>query len=286
MLSPAIRKSVHVTQMSIHGIHQILGKIFTRLPEPNQANCNNLPLERVDNVIGTAVNNAVCLRDPTSNTSVCGIQSRRYQNGSVWAMGSLCVCPKSYKRRERRQWGPFIIENEMSFADYHSPGCSLSTQQPLKEQTKRTLKVPLPFIQSLWRNTIQVSLSFILGIGGMSFGQSLNWVATVDSKQSPSFKIIRVAMNVRDLPTNNDRQILLFSCYRRLKWCFANRRASITDVDEYGGSIVNYAALRYCVCYLYATKGPTADLISTSFSRRAKHVFWMKLYKSFVCLPL
>ncbi|WJG34384.1 uncharacterized protein FOBCDRAFT_194209 [Fusarium oxysporum Fo47] len=237
MLSPAIRKSGYVTQISIQGIEQTLGDILTRLPEPNRSNCNNLLLDRDEDAAETAIDSVVCPRDPTP---VSAIKSTRYQNGNLWTMNSFCICRKNYKRRERRQWGPFIVENEMSFTDYHSPGCPFSTQQPLKQQTKRTLKFPIPFIDKRWRNTGQFSLFLTAGTGGMGFGQSLAWVETVDTGQSPSFKIVEIAICHQPLTTNEDSEALLLSCYRRLKWCFANRRASITDVDRSGRSIVDH----------------------------------------------
>lgn len=214
------------------------------------------------------------------------IKSTRYQNGNLWTMNSFCICRKNYKRRERRQWGPFIVENEMSFTDYHSPGCPLSTQQPLKQQTKRILKFPIPFIDKRWRNTSQFSLFLTAGTGGMGFGQSLAWVETVDRDQSPSFKIVEVAMDQIYLSWIGDHEALLLSCYRRLKWCFANRRASITDVDRSGRSIVDYATSRFCVCCLYASNRTYTDLIYTRFSSLANTVFIMKLYRLFVCWPL
>ncbi|KAI3574414.1 hypothetical protein IWW34DRAFT_705882 [Fusarium oxysporum f. sp. albedinis] len=230
-------KSGYVTQISIQGIEQTLGDILTRLPEPNRSNCNNLLLDRDEDAAETAFDSVVCPRDPTP---VSAIKSTRYQNGNLWTTNSFCICRKNYKRRERRQWGPFIVENEMSFTDYHSPGCPFSTQQPLKQQTKRTLKFPIPFIDKRWRNTSQFSLFLTAGTGGMRFGQSLAWVETVDTDQSPSFKIVAIAMCHQPLTTNEDSEALLLSCYRRLKWCFANRRASITDVDRSGRSIVDH----------------------------------------------
>lgn len=197
--------------MSIQGIHQILGNILTRLPEPSLAICNNLPTDTVENIIETAVDDAVGLRDPTSNTLVSGIQSRRYQNGNFWTINSLCVCRRSYRRRERRQWGPFILENEISFTDYHLPGYPLSTQQPLEQRTKRTVKFPIPFTQSRWRNASHFSLFFTAGTGRMSLGQNLTWVATVDRDQSPSFKIVEVATRGLDSLKVIDRETFLLS---------------------------------------------------------------------------
>ncbi|PCD46477.1 hypothetical protein AU210_001883 [Fusarium oxysporum f. sp. radicis-cucumerinum] len=237
-------KSGYVTQISIQGIEQTLGDILTRLPEPNRSNCNNLLLDRDEDAAETAFDSVVCPRDPTP---VSAIKSTRYQNGNLWTMNSFCICRKNYKRCERRQWGPFIVENEMSFTDYHSPGCPFSTQQPLKQQTKRTLKFPIPFIDKRWRNTSQFSLFLTAGTGGMGFGQSLAWVETIDTDQSPSFKIVAIAMDHIYLIWNGDSEALLLSCYRRLKWCFANRRASITDVDRSGRSIVDYATSRFCI---------------------------------------
>lgn len=286
MLSPVIRRNVYVTQMSIQGIHQILGNILTRLPEPNRGNCNNLPVNAIENIVETTVASAICLRDSTSNATMSGIQSTRYQNGSFWTTSSFCVCRKTCKRRERRQWGPFIVENEMSFTDYHSPGCPLSTQQPLKQQTKRTLKFPIPFVESRWRNASHFSLFITAGTGGMDFGQSLAWVETVDRSQSPSFKIVEVAMDLQRLPTDNDRETLLLSCYRRLKWCFADKRASITDVDKSGRSIVDHVTCLISVCCLYVPNRTNIDLTAIRFSHRAKTALWMKLYGFFVCCPL
>ncbi|KAI6756953.1 hypothetical protein HG530_011551 [Fusarium avenaceum] len=82
----------------------------------------------------------------------------------------------------------------MTFIDYHSPGCLLSTQQPLKQQTKRTLKFPIPFVNDDWRTASQFSLFVIAGTGGMGFGQSLTWFGKVDKDQSPSFQIVKKAM--------------------------------------------------------------------------------------------
>ncbi|CZR32753.1 uncharacterized protein FPRO_01958 [Fusarium proliferatum ET1] len=240
-------RSIHVTQMSIQDIHQMLGNILARPSETYRANCNNSPVHMVENIVETAVDSAVCLRDPTPNTLESGIQSTRYQNGSFWTMNSFCFCRKSYKRCEQRQWGPFIVEKEISFTDYHSPGCSFSTQEPIKEQTKRTLKFPIPFSQRHWRNISQFSLFFTAGTGGMSLGQHLTWVTTVDSLQSPSFRIVELAMNVGRLSTDSDREVFLWSCSRRLKSCFADKSASITDVDKFGRSIVDYVTYRHCL---------------------------------------
>ncbi|KAF5633805.1 uncharacterized protein FTJAE_6956 [Fusarium tjaetaba] len=218
------------TQISIQGIEQTVLNILNRLPEP----------ARDGNVAETAPEPAICLRDSTSNTPVSGLGATRYQNGTMWAINSVCICRKKYKRRERRQWGPFILENEISFADYHSPGCPLSTHKPLKQQTKGTLTFPIPFTRGRWRNASQFSLFFKAGTGGMGFGQNLAWVETVDRDQSPSFKISELAFIHRDSLNDEDYEVFLLSCYRRIKWCFANRRASITDVDQFGRSIVDY----------------------------------------------
>jgi hypothetical protein len=265
MLSPVIRKNIYATQMSIQGIYQILGNILTRLPEPGWASFNNLPLERVENVVLTAVDSVVCSPGPTSTTPTSGIQSTRYKNGNVWMMNSFCVCRKSYKRRERRQWGPFILENEISFADYHSPGCPLSTHEPLKQQTKGTLRIPIPFTRNRWRKASQFSLFFTAGTGGMGFGQNLAWVQTVDRYQSPSFKITQLAFIRRHRLNKEDCEVFLLSCYRRLKWCFANRRASITDVDQFGQTIADYGLTDMIVCCLYISNRTSINFFSTSF---------------------
>jgi hypothetical protein len=127
----------------------------------------------------------------------------------------------------------------MTFIDYHSPGCPLSTQQPLKQKTKRTLKFPIPFVNNGWRTAGEFSLFFTAGTGGMGIGQSLAWRETVNRHQSPTFKIVRIAMDCDYLPEREDREEFFLSCYRRLRWCFAKRRASITDVDQCGQSIVD-----------------------------------------------
>ncbi|KAF5686269.1 hypothetical protein FCIRC_2987 [Fusarium circinatum] len=222
--------STRIIQMSVQSMERAMSSHLTRLLNPH----------RDGNVTETSSESAISLRDPTSKTPVSGIRETRYQNGAILTMDSFCVCRKNFKWRERRQWGPFIIENEMSFTDYHSPGCPLSTQEPLEQQTKRTLKFPIPFVQGRWRTAIQFSHFFTSGIGGMGFGQSLACAKMVDGDQSPSFKIVQVAMHPSDRLTNEDRETLFLSCYRRLKWCFATRRASITDVDQYGRSIVDH----------------------------------------------
>ncbi|KAF5584122.1 hypothetical protein FPCIR_8750 [Fusarium pseudocircinatum] len=238
-------KSAHIIQMSVQSMERALLNRPSRPLEPGGANGNNLAPVMDETIAETSSDSTICLRDPTSKTPVSAIKATRYQNGSIWTMDSFCVCRKNFKRRERRQWGPFIIENEMSFTDYHSPGCPLSTQEPLEQQTKRTLKSPIPFVQGRWRTASQFSLFFTAGTGGMGFGQSLAWVETVDRNQSPLFEIVRVVMSPLHRLANKETEVFLSSCYRRLKWCFANRKASITDVDESGESLVDDISKTY-----------------------------------------
>lgn len=255
MLNAAIRYSDYASR-------RILDKILARLTEFDRSNCKDLPVHTGRNTVGTISDGDVSLRALTSSTPTSSIKSTRYQNGNVWTMDSICLCRKTYSRRSRQQWGPFIIENEMTFTDYHSPGCLLSTQQPLKQQTKRTLKFPIPFINNRWRAASQFSLSVTAGTGGMGFGQSLAWFETVDRNQSPSFKIVEVAMDRIELYAGQDMETLLLSCYRRLRWCFDNRRASITDVDQYGRSIVDHITSSWAVCFYTLSMEPALTLSS------------------------
>ncbi|KAH6950862.1 hypothetical protein DER45DRAFT_579025 [Fusarium avenaceum] len=235
-----LRFALDVLQVeSEYAIRKALNSLLARLPEPNGSNCKSLPVDRGRDIVETISNDDVSLRDSTSSTPTSSIESRAYQNGNAWTMNLFCLCRKACSRRSRQQWGPFIIENEMTFIDYHSPGCPLSTQQPLKQQTKRTLKFPIPFANDRWRTASQFSLFFTVGTGGMGFGQSLTWFETVDNDQSPSFQIVKKAMTYCLRFEGEESELLLISCYRRLRWCFANRRASITDVDQYGQSIVD-----------------------------------------------
>lgn len=241
MLNSAIRESGYATR-------QILGNILARLPEADGSNCKSLPVDRGTEIVETFFDGDVSLQDSTSNTPASSIKSTRYQNGNVWTMNSFCLCKKTHSRRSRQQWGPFIIENEMTFLDFHSPGCPLSTQQPLKQQTKLTLKFPIPFVNDRWRAASQFSLFFTAGTGGTGLGQSLTWCETVDRNQSPSFQIVEIVKSCGMLLKGEEIEMLLSSSYRRLRWCFANRRASITDVDQHGQSIVDIITSYELVC--------------------------------------
>ncbi|SCO30795.1 uncharacterized protein FFMR_01996 [Fusarium fujikuroi] len=72
-------------------------------------------------------------------------------------------------------------------------------------------------------------------------------------------------MGVRRLSTDSDREVFLWSCSRRLKSCFANRRASITDMDEYGYSIVDH------VTFTHGVLGSGEEF----FVDEALQIFWM-----------
>ncbi|KAF5707938.1 hypothetical protein FMUND_10803 [Fusarium mundagurra] len=153
-------KSTYITQMSVQSMERALFRRLPRVPDPDSANYDNMLPGRDEDIAEAAPESAIRLPNPTSTMPVSGIRSTRYQNGTMWTMTSFCVCRKNFKRRERRQWGPFILENEMSFTDYHSPGCPLSTQEPLEQQSKQTLKFPIPFTGRRWRAASQFSLFF------------------------------------------------------------------------------------------------------------------------------
>lgn len=242
MLNAAIRDSDYASR-------QTLDKILARLTELDRSNCKGLPVNTGRDIVETISDGDVSLRGSTSKMLASSVESRRYQSGNVWTMNSFCLCRKNCIRRSLRQWGPFIIENEMSFIDYHAPGCPLSTQQPLKQQTKRTLKFPIPFVNNRWKAASQFSLFFTAGTGGIGFSQSLTWSETIDRNQSPPFKIIELAMDFSHFNRGEAREILLLSCYRRLKWCFTNRKASITDVTRCGQSIVDDIISDFDVCF-------------------------------------
>lgn len=155
-----------------------------------------------------------------------------------------CYCTRRRKLlRNKSSWGPLFLETESVQTVYHTPECPLSRTKPPELQSKRAFGVTIPAVQRIVQNAVYVSLSLSFGAGGSTFGQSIDWTATVDRSRSPAFKIATVAQDVfHDYGalriSLQEAQRLLESCWRRLLWCYDQKMASPSDVNGCGQTVL------------------------------------------------
>ncbi|EXL97722.1 hypothetical protein NOF04DRAFT_6913 [Fusarium oxysporum II5] len=184
------------------------------------------------------------LQDPASDTFTPSIQTTSYQGGGSMTFDAFCSCKTQRIRYSQRQWGPFLLEAEVRSRDHHAPECPMSKLPASTCRTKRVLSLLTPSSQRLWGRAGRVSLSFTTGAGILGIGQTVAWIATVDERVSPVFRLADTIASYQGLP-RKDMHMLLASGFRRLVWCYANSHASVTDVNEDGETILESALHRY-----------------------------------------
>ncbi|KAH7216090.1 hypothetical protein DER44DRAFT_170006 [Fusarium oxysporum] len=184
------------------------------------------------------------LQDPASDTFTPSIQTTSYQGGGSMTFDAFCSCKTQRIRYSQRQWGPFLLEAEVRSRDHHAPECPMSKLPASTCRTKRVLSLLTPSSQRLWGRAGRVSLSFTTGAGILGIGQTVAWIATVDERLSPVFRLVDTIASYESSP-RKDMHTLLASCFRRLIWCYANSNASVTDVNEDGETILESALNKY-----------------------------------------
>lgn len=190
------------------------------------------------------------LQNPAADTFIPSIQTTSYQGGGSMAFDALCSCKTQRIRHSQRHWGPLLLKAEVRSRDHHAPECPMSKLPASTRRTKRVLSLLIPTSQRLWGRTSRVSLSFTTGVGILGIGQTVAWIATVDERLSPVFRLVDTVACYDSLP-RKDMHFLLASCFRRLIWCYANSHASVTDVNEDGDTILGWTLLKYLVGCFY-----------------------------------
>ncbi|KAF5693597.1 hypothetical protein FDENT_1829 [Fusarium denticulatum] len=184
------------------------------------------------------------LQNPESEIFIPSIQTTNYQGGGSMTFDSFCSCKTQRARYSQRHWGPFLLEAEVRSRDHHAPECPMSKLPESTRRTKRVFSLLIPTSQRLWGRASRVSLSFTTGAGILELGQTVAWIATVDERVSPVFRLVDTIKRYLSLP-HKEMKTLLASCFRRLVWCYTNSHASITDVTKDGDTILGWALLNY-----------------------------------------
>lgn len=166
-----------------------------------------------------------------------------------------CPCMRRrYTQRHSRSFGPLVFDTETCEIRHHAHGCPFSQLTPPEKQAKRWLSVSVPGVQGLLKKAVRLSFGLSTGAGGSTFSQSLSWVANVDPSTSPAFRISEIAIQAiegrytRDLSVTEIHTVLE-SCWRRIFWCYAEKTASPTDVDEYGRTILGKVVDKVKACH-------------------------------------
>lgn len=188
---------------------------------------------------------ASLLQNPASDPFNPSIRSTSYQGGGSMTFNAFCSCKTQRVRYSQRHWGPFLLEAEVRSRDHHAPECPMSKLPESSRRTKRVLSLLIPTSQRLWGRASRVSLSFTTGAGMLGIGQTVAWIATVDERTSPVFRLVDTTKRYSSLP-RKEMNTLLASCFRRLVRCYANSHASITDVNKDGDTILGWALLNCC----------------------------------------
>ncbi|RBR21057.1 hypothetical protein FVER53590_10557 [Fusarium verticillioides] len=156
----------------------------------------------------------------------------------------FCRCVKRQNlQRSAVRLGLVFYETELTETTHHTPDCPLSQIKTPTQRTRSVLGVSIPNILGILTTAIGISVSLTTGAGGFSIGQNITWAATVDERSSPSFKIIKTLCTLRiwTEPTlgNEQYQVLVKSCVRRLHHCYINRQASPVDINSAGESVLD-----------------------------------------------
>ncbi|PNP84058.1 hypothetical protein FNYG_02746 [Fusarium nygamai] len=199
---------------------------------------------------------ASLLQNSASDPFNPSIQTTSYQGGGSMTFNAFCSCKTQRVRYSQRHWGPFLLEAEVRSRDHHAPECAMSKLPASTRRTKRVLSLLIPTSERLWGRASRVSLSFTTGAGILGLGQTVAWTATVNKWSSPVFRLVDT-ISCYDLLPREDMHLLLASGFRRLIWCYANSRASVTDVTEDGDTILGWA-LQRCG-RTYTSNSSTAD---------------------------
>ncbi|KAF5553203.1 hypothetical protein FNAPI_6808 [Fusarium napiforme] len=156
----------------------------------------------------------------------------------------FCRCVKRQNlQRSAVRLGLVFYETELTETTHHTPDCPLSQIKTPTQRSRSVLGVSIPNILGILTAAIGISVSLTTGAGGFSIGQNITWAATVDESSSPSFKIIKTLCTLRiwTEPTlgNEQYQVLVKSCVRRLHHCYINRQASPVDINSAGESVLD-----------------------------------------------
>ncbi|KAF4951565.1 hypothetical protein FGADI_7340 [Fusarium gaditjirri] len=235
--------------------------ILTREPEDSRLLLRTIA-QQISDLTSQANGAANLLQNPTSDTFIPNLRTTRYQGGGSMTFDSFCSCKTQRIRYSQRQWGPLLLESEVRSRDHHAPECPMSKLPASTRRTKRVLSLMIPTSQGLWGRASRVSLSFTTGAGVLGIGQSMTWIATVDERLSPVFRLVDTIAWYEYLP-RKDMHILLASCFRRLVWCYANYHASVTDVNKDGDTLLESALENYPVSSGYDPL--TADNVAELF---------------------
>ncbi|KAG5754821.1 hypothetical protein H9Q70_002532 [Fusarium xylarioides] len=173
------------------------------------------------------------------DTPLSNIQTTHYQGGSNIILDGFCSCKTQRTRFSRSRWGPFLLEAEIRSRNHHVPECPMSKLPTTKRQAQRVVSLTIPMVQKYWSSASKVSISYTTGAGILGLGQTMSWTAMVDEKLSPVFQMVRVLKNYSHLQ-RDEMHTLLQSCFRRFVWCYANSKASATDITIDNESILDY----------------------------------------------
>jgi len=156
---------------------------------------------------------------------------------------SKCNCIRRTTRSfHRSQWGPLTTSSSITSHEEHMPGC------PLSNFGKRSMKkyaLQLTGLKGTLSTAIQVMFSVRTGAGGGGLGMNFTYFATVDRWTCPTYRILDVALDAitpAGAIQNDLVKPILESAANRILWCFATRRASPTDIEHDGSSLMHEAA--------------------------------------------
>ena len=239
-ISKCTREGLRLVHRDISDMDRRLGEIFAYLhqagtPMRQTAQLVSSPrdLRRMCDVVLASENQMLPL----------GERIVRRQSGGSVSHQFLCPCNGQQKlKREQKCWGPLILETEHETTYRHEPECPIPRIGRARHQREWTVKFLMPSILNILNNAIRISFSLKVGAGGFGFSQNLTYIATVSERSSPSFRLINATRMAVYALTTSRMEILARSCLRRLLVCYADGRASPTDVNESGQSILDMLA--------------------------------------------
>ena len=167
-----------------------------------------------------------------------------YKPSAVAELGSYastcsCLKIKSYTSRSL-YLGPVCVENSIMTDLPHERECPLFVANG-KPSRRRTLSCTA--IMKLLNSAIRLSFYTNTGAGGFAIGSSVTYFAVVDQETAPAFQVVWLLWECASHKSPRAyREFCLRAVLRKLQKTFSSGRASPTEVNIYGESLLHIVA--------------------------------------------
>ncbi|KAH7030609.1 uncharacterized protein B0I36DRAFT_430916 [Microdochium trichocladiopsis] len=160
---------------------------------------------------------------------------------------AMCNCrPNSSTQSWRTRLGvsSFALTTRRHVSQHH-PGCVLSRNSTDRPTTEHAVAAQIGVFNTVIDTALKLTYFWRQGAGGFSISPAFSICAVVDSRLSPSFRLTKLLSRFM-IYNNPDASIgPVFICHYKVKLreIFQSGRASPTDLDQYGRTILHKLAI-------------------------------------------